>query len=271
MATDNVILAGVAALVLSVVILVVAWRKAAQLPDYESREQALARRVETLEADLREAETRRIKREAELQSAINALQQMLLDKQNEVFVLNERIRQLESKSPASRRPRQSMVIAYTEQKMLEEDLAALRGVTAFRRDVIRDAHKADLRTLIDERRGQGQPVRYVHLAMHATEQGVAFADGVADGLWMSETLVGVEVLVIAGCKSTRTANLTGSVPIVVSMRDEVDSGAARIFSRAFWGDIADGVDPEDAFFAALDRSPVGLAEMVELKKYYPRT
>jgi len=270
MATDTVILVGVASLVLSLVILVVAWSKSALSPDYESREQALARRVGDLEEDLRQAEIRRVKREAELQAAINALQALLLDKQNEVFALNERIRQLESRSSSARRPRQSMVVAFTEQKMLEEDLAALRGVTAFRRDVIRDASKRDLRSLIDERRGQGQPVRYVHLAMHADEQGVAFADGLADGLWLSEALVGVEVLVIAGCKSTRAANLVGSVPIVVSMRADVDSGAARIFSRAFWGEIADGADPEDAFYAAVDRSPAGLGEMVELKKYYPK-
>jgi len=270
MATDVVIAIGVEAFLLSLVILFVAWKRSARLPDYESRERTLERQLRMLEVALQEAEARRVRREAELQSAINALQQMLLDKQNEIFTLNERIRHLESKSSLARRPRQAIVIAFTEQKMLEEDLAALRGVTAFRRDVIRDARKADLRMLIDERRGQGQPVRYVHLALHADEQGVAFADGIADGLWMSETLAGVEVLVIAGCKSTRTANLIGSVPVVVSMRDSVDSSAARIFSRAFWGDVASGADPEEAFYGAVDRSPTGLAEMVELKKHYQK-
>lgn len=245
------------ALLVGLTAMVLAMRRQRKLPAFENREMMLEKRVSDLEDELQRTK-----------ATVATLQQLLYEKQTQIERLQAQIRQLEGTQKTARRSRQSMVIAYTDQKMLEEDLAALRGVTAFRRDVIRHASRQDLRTLIDERRGQGQPVRYVHLAMHASEQGVAFADGLADGLWMSETLMGVEVLVIAGCTSMRTASLTGSVPIVVSMRDEVDSAAARIFSRAFWGDIADGIDPEDAFYAAIDRSPTGLAEMVELKKYY---
>lgn len=125
-----------------------------------------------------------------------------------------------------------------------------------------------LATEIQQPQYSGMSDDEIAAALNAVSATTRRAVSLADGLWMSETLVGVEVLVIAGCTSMRTANLTGSVPIVVSMRDEVNSAAARIFSRAFWADIADGIDPEEAFYAAVDRSPTGLAEMVELKKYY---
>lgn len=267
MTPGQVTIIGAAALVFSLVLVVLAWHRTSKMPAYESREEALIKRVSDLETALRQAEERREIREAELQRDISALQRMLLAKEHEVASLNERIRQLED-GKTSKRQRQRLLIAYTEQNMLEEDLAVLRGVSAFRRDVLRDASKSDLKRLIDERRGSGQPIQNVHISMHAGPAGVAFKDGMADGLWLSQTLSGVDVLVIAGCKSTRQAYLVGVVPNVVSMRDDVDSDAARLFARAFWEGIGDGKDPETAFEEALDRSPDRLVEMVEFHKYH---
>lgn len=269
MTPESVIYIGAIALLFSLVLVVLAWHRTGRMPAYESREEALAKRVSDLEEALIEAERRRIEREAELERDIQALTRMLLAKEHQVSKLTERIRQLEQSVPApSRRQKQALLIAYTAQKMLEEDLAALRGVTAFQRDVLKNATMAKLKMLIDERRGMGDPVRNVHLAMHAGPNGVAFEDGVADGLWLSQALAGVDVLVIAGCQSTRQAYLIGVVPNVVSMRDDADSASARIFSRAFWEAIGDGKDPEDAFYEARNRSPVQMDEMVAFHKYH---
>lgn len=267
MTPENVMFIGVLALTFSLIMVVLAWHRTARMPEYESREEALAKRVSDLEQALVEAEKRRIEREAELQRDILALQRMLLAKEHEVTTLKEGFRMLERRTPVQRH-KPSLLIAYTEQKMLEEDLATLRGVASFQRDVLKNATKARLQALIDERRGMGDPVKNVHLAMHAGPEGVAFADGLADGLWLSQALAGVEVLVIAGCQSTRQAYLIGVVPNVVSMRDDADSTGARIFSRAFWESIGDGRDPEEAFYEARSRSPVHIDEMVAFHKYH---
>lgn len=251
---NNVILTGVAALIVSLVALVVAvWRSAA-LPAYESREEALARRV------------------ADLESTVKTLQTMLYDKQREVIELTERIRQLEhsavvasrTDSPTQRQRKPMLVVGIGTDRMLETDLAALRSVSGFQLSVLRDVSRVSLETMLERHRANGFPVRYVHLAVHAGPTGLLFSDGLADGLWLSRHLDGVEILVLAGCESDRVADLLGVVGAVVSMRDEVENRDASIFTRAFWSAVVGGSDVETALAAALERSPSAVAEMVEL-------
>lgn len=251
---NNVILMGVAALVVSLVALAVAvWRSAA-LPAYESREEALARRV------------------AHLESTVQTLQDMLLQKQQEVNELKERIRQLEhgaaasarTASPSQRQRKPVLAVGLGTDDRLEVDLAALRGVAGLQLVVMRDVSKGSLETLLERHRANGLPVRYLHLAVHAGHDGLVFSDGLADGLWLSRHLEGVEILVLAGCESDRVADLLSVVNAVVSMRDEIEHRDAAIFTRAFWTAVAGGSDVETALDAALERSPSVVAEMVEL-------
>ncbi len=218
-----------------------------------NREQELLNRVSILERD------------------ITALQRMLTEKQNEIDRLTDRIRQLErdvTPAPAAAKPararKELLAVGLGEDAMLETDLAALRGIAAFQLAVMRNVKRADLEALLERHRANGSPVRLLHLAMHANHAGLAFSDGMADGLWLSRHLAGVEVLVLAGCESDRVADLLNVVPAVVSMRDEIDNRDASIFARAFWAAMGAGQDAQGAFDEALERSPSTVAEMVEL-------
>lgn len=229
-------------------------RRARNGATYQSREKQLETRVALLERD------------------IAGLQRMLTEKQNEIDRLTERIRQLEhgavaasrTDQPSQRQRKNVLVVGVGSDAALEVDLAALRGVAGLQLAVLRNVSKSSLEALLERHRANGFPVRYLHLAVHASHEGLAFDDGLADGLWLSRHLAGVEVLVLAGCESDHVGDLLSVVPAVISMRDEIENRDASIFSRAFWTAIAQGLDVTAALDEALSRSPSQVSEMVEL-------
>jgi uncharacterized coiled-coil protein SlyX len=238
---------GALAVVLSLATMVVAMKRSAQMPRYESREEALAKRV------------------AALESTVATLQSLLYEKQEEIKGLRDRIRQLEAIAPDVQRQRRPVLaVALGADRMLEEDLAMLRGVNHFHLSVLRNAKRSDLERLLERQRSNGTPIQYLHLAMHAGPEGVQFSDGLADGVWLSRVLKDVRVLLIAGCRSDNVGDLLSVVPNVVSMRDEIENADARIFTRWFWTGIGQGLSAEDALYAALERSSAAVGEMVEL-------
>lgn len=208
------------------------------------------------------------KRVAMLERDIAGLQRMLVEKQNEIDQLNQRIRQLEqgagstpSVEPAKRR---TLLVGVGEDAMLEEDLAQLRRVQTLRISRLLPVSKANLERTIERHRAAGNPVKLLHLAVHAGPDGLVFADGVATGLWLSQHLAGVEIMVLAGCECDQVADLLRVVPAVVSMREAVTNRDAAIFAEAFWSAVGVGMDVSAAFDRALDRAPAVLAEFVEL-------
>jgi len=250
--TDRVILVGIVTLALALLTLVVAIVRSNKLPEYESREEALAKRVSDLEVFVR------------------VLQESLVVKEREIEKLRLEVHQLSAdaiRPPPAQALKPSLVVLVGDDAMLEEDLAKLRGARSFSLTVLRSPTLKDFESLVAERRGLGRPVRNVHMAMHADVSGVAFADGMADGLWLSRHLKGVDLLVLAACQSNRVANLLSVVPVVVSMRASLDNTDARIFALAFWRAVGEGLLPEEAFFAALDRSPAAVAEMAEFHEF----
>lgn len=216
------------------------------------REQELLNRVATLERD------------------IAGLQRMLVEKQNEIDRLNERLRSLERISPPmdeAIKPRRVLLVGVGDDVMLQEDLAQLRRVqtqTDIRISRLLPVSKASLVRTLDRHRAMGTPVKLLHLATHSGPQGLAFSDGVATGQWLSEHLAGVEIAVLAGCSGDQVADLLGVVPAVVSMREDVDNRAASIFSGAFWLAVGLGMDANEAFERALQRAPATVSEFVEL-------
>jgi len=241
-------LIGIGALVILVVALAVVLRRVSNVPE----EEALEKRISDLERD------------------IQALQRMLTQKQNEIDRLTERIRQLENgvvlpvePTARQRRRRPVLVLGIGTDRMLEADLVALRGVHELQLAVLRDVSRRSMEALLERHRANGFPVRYLHLAVHACDDGLAFADGLADGLWLSRHLSGVEVLVIAGCQSAEVGDLLSVVPYTITMRDEIDNRDASIFSRAFWTEIGHGASVDAALAEALRRSPSVVTEMVE--------
>lgn len=214
-----------------------------------SREAALAARVGVLERDLQ------------------ALQRMLTEKQNEIDTLRERVRQLESDAllVQGRRPGRGrlLVVGLGTDEALEVDLAALRGVAGLQLAVLRNVTRRSLEALLERHRANGAPVRWLHLAVHGSSEGLGFADGMADWVWLSRHLSGVEVLVLAGCGSDGVADRLSVVRERISMRDEIEHGDAAIFARAFWAGMVQDRGALGALQEALERSPAAVGDQVE--------
>lgn len=206
-----------------------------------------------------------------LKRDIASLQRMLVEKQNQIDKLNERIRQLEritpEPAPANHERRRVLLVGVGDQAMLQEDLAQLRKVQAqtnIQINRLLPVSKASLERIIERRRASGNPVELLHLAVHAGPDGLQFSDGIASGLWLSERLAGVKIAVLAGCTSDSVADLIGVVPAVVSMREEVENRDASLFAGAFWMAVGGGMNAEEAFEWALQRAPATVGEFVEL-------
>jgi hypothetical protein len=148
---------------------------------------------------------------------------------------------------------------------LKVDLAALRAVRAatglhFRRIVAatRDDFEAHLR----RERAKGRPVELLHLALHAGHDGVAFADGLADGDWLSERLCGVRVLLLAGCQGDAVGDWLGVVPHVITLSEDISHADAALLTEHFWKGIGRGLDPDRALDGALAACPPVVGEYV---------
>jgi hypothetical protein len=148
---------------------------------------------------------------------------------------------------------------------LSIDIAALRATkadTALDFHRIENATRDDLDAYLRRERSHGRPVKYVHIASHADSAGIQFADGLADGAWLSAMLQGVQVLVLAGCRSDRVGDWLSVVPHVVSLADRISHQDAAILTQHFWSEIARGVKPGEALDAALRRCSPVVSEFV---------
>jgi len=212
------------------------------------------------------------KRVQMLERDIAGLQRMLVEKQNEIDQLRERIRQLERgvitdnpNTPTERR--RVLLVGIGDDAMLQEDLAQLRRVqsqTNVRISRLMPVSRASLERTIERHRAAGNPVRLLHLSVHSGPQGLLFSDGTADGMWLSQHLAGVEIAVLAGCSNDAVADMLRVVPAVVSMREDVNNHDASLFSGAFWLAVGQGMDANEAFERALQRAPALVGEFVEL-------
>lgn len=247
-----------ALLVALVAVFVAFWRAKRSPALMVNREQALERRV------------------AELESTVATLQALLYEKtqQNgkllaEVATLNDRVRELERTAPAvqARAAHPTLLAVIGEDPALKIDLAALREVereSTLRVSRVYPVTKARLKSTLDRYRVNGRPVEYVHMAVHAGPQGLAFQGEVVDAQWLSENLKSVKVLLINGCQSDEVGDWIGVVPTVVTMREAITHEDAAQFAKLFWAAIAAGTLPEDAYYLARERSPQGVSEFVEL-------
>lgn len=254
---DEVILAGIAAIGVFLVTLLVSVKRSAGIPTYETREAQLSKRISDLEEHIKKQDI-----------VIERLQEMLYEKQSKVEELTERVRQLEQtgkKATPKRKP--NLVLAIGTDKALRIDIARLRGIKTLRLSVVDNASKGELRSLLDERRSNSNPVKLLNLSAHSGPEGVMFSDGLADAEWLSENFKDIEVLVLAGCKAHRVASLLTVVPFVVSMRDEIENADASTFCYHFWFAIGDEQEAEDAFHYALEKSRDIVSEMAEFHSF----
>jgi len=270
---DPVVAATIVSTVVIVIVLIYAIKRSNGLTEYISKEEELSREVRLLRKEIDNLVKKHAEEVASLKRDISALQSMLLDKAKDNSDLLSRITELERLQNGKPKPKQtidkkpSLVLAVGQDKMLQIDIAKLRGIKKLQLSVLQDATKKDVETIIEERRSQGRPIKYLHFATHSGPEGVLFADGIADGMWLSQTLKDVSVLLIAGCKSHRVASLLSVISFIVSMRDDIDNADASTFSYHFWFAIGEGYEPEEAYYYAIERSNSVVSEMAEFHSY----
>ena len=144
-------------------------------------------------------------------------------------------------------------------------LAMVRAVaiaTGLHYQSIVQATRDDLETSLRRARSLGRPVTWVHMACHVSHTGVQFVDGVADGAWLSRVLMGVEVLLIAGCNGDRVGDWLAVVPHVITLSDAISHDDAATLTRHFWQFLAGGEPPTAALAQAMARCPQVLWESV---------
>lgn len=257
-----VVVIAIAAPVVSFLALVMAVRRSKAMPGlYDTRERAMERRIAEMETTIKR-----------LESTVATLHGMLYDKQNEIDGLNQRIKDLErgvmpDSQAAPTERRRVLLVGLCDDAMMQEDLAQLRRVqvqTNIRISRLLPVSRASLERTIERHRAAGTPVKLLHLAVHSGPAGLQFDDGLADGLWLSQQLAGVEIAVLAGCSNDAVADLLRVVPAVVSMREDVNNRDAALFSGAFWLAVGQGMDANEAFERALQRAPAVVGEFVEL-------
>jgi hypothetical protein len=160
----------------------------------------------------------------------------------------------------------SLLVAVGPDPVLRLDIAMLRAVeaeTGLQIKVLADCTKLEFEHHLQRVRAVDRPVRWLQMSFHMRPEAVHFADGDADGDWLSSRLLGVEVLVLAGCAASDVGDWLGVVPYVISFGEAVENRAAAWFVRAFWSSLAAGATVDAALHQALERSPPVMREFVE--------
>ena len=145
------------------------------------------------------------------------------------------------------------------------DMAALRAVRSatglqFRR--LLDATRAKFAETLRRERSLRRPVELLHLALHASPAGVEFADGVADGSWLSERLFGVRIMLLAACRGDSIGDWLGVVPHVITLSEDITREDAAILAQHFWHNIGLSMEPGAALDEALTHCPPAVSEYV---------
>jgi hypothetical protein len=144
-------------------------------------------------------------------------------------------------------------------------LRTVKSKTGLDYNRIQPVTKDGLERMLARRRLAGDPVRYVHLGVHAGPQGLQFADGLATGAWLSEHFAGVLVLLIAGCQADGVGDLLGVVPAVITLREDLRHEDAADLTLAFWTAIGEGLTATAAFLRMRERCPA-VADFAELHR-----
>lgn len=225
-----------------------------------SREEQLAMRVRDLEATVRTLQQDHVRD----QERIQQMEAQLVDAQKRIVSLEA---ELQRYLPATRTERPLLLVGMGDDTRLGVDLAALRSATersGMRLVRLSPVSRDNLGRMLERHRRDGRPIRNVHLAVHAGPDGLHFCDGIADGVWLSEQLADVHVLLIAGCEGDVVGDLLGVVPTVVTLRETISHRDAWQLASVFWELIGQGLTPQTAFERTLKRVPPGVAEFMEL-------
>ena len=163
-----------------------------------------------------------------------------------------------------------LVVVGTEDTALKMDLMAVRR-SGVRLSRLQPATKTSLETMLNRRRKNGTPIKYIHISAHAGPDGIELEDGLADPEWLADQMQGVTVLLIAGCRGDNLGDwLAGIARYVITMSEPVRNTTTPgmsdigIFSEVFWRGIYNNRPVPVAFDEAIQMSPAWISEIAEL-------
>jgi hypothetical protein len=162
-------------------------------------------------------------------------------------------------------PGRTLFVCIGPDSALMLDLAALRAVrsaTGLKFHRVLDATRPKFAASLRRERDLGRPVELLHLALHASPEGVEFADGVADGNWLSERLFGVRIMLLASCRGDSIGDWLGVVPHVITLSEDISHEDAAVLTQRFWHNIGLGMEPGAALDEALTHCPPAVSEYV---------
>jgi hypothetical protein len=138
----------------------------------------------------------------------------------------------------------------------------VRAATGLRFMRVLDATREKFAQALRRERKLGRPVELLHLALHASPAGVQFADGMADGNWLSERLFGVRIMLLAACEGDSVGDWLGVVPHVITLSEEIGHEDAAVLTQHFWHNIGRNLEPGAALDEALGHCPPAVGEYV---------
>ena len=168
-------------------------------------------------------------------------------------------------TPSGRARRRTLFVFIGHDDALRIDLAALRAVrtaTDFHFKRVMDTTRPKFELTLRRERNLSRPIELIHLAVHASDEGIQFVDGLADGDWLSERLDGVQVMLLACCEGDSVGEWLGVVPYVVSLSEQISHEDAATLTQHFWHNIGMQLEPGEALDKALVHCPPAVSEYV---------
>ena len=174
-----------------------------------------------------------------------------------------RIQELEKGNETNELIKPLLLICGPDNHICDSDRHALRRANiSFQRllEATREKVMAELR----RKRESGELYPWLHITAHAIEDGIALLDGIAPPSFWNEALDGVEVVVLAACKSVKVADALAGMVTVIYITEDIGDRDASSFTYAFWRRMREHHDPEKAYRQAI-REATQVAEFTDIR------
>lgn len=174
-----------------------------------------------------------------------------------------RIHELEKGNGTKELAKPLLLICGTDNKICDSDRHALRRAQiSFQR--LLESTQAKVKEELRRKREAGELYPWLHITAHATEEGIALMDGLAPASFWNEILDGVEVVVLAACKSVKVADDLAGMVTIVYISEDIGDRDASSFTYAFWRRMREHHDPVKAYRQAINEA-TQVAEFTDIR------
>ena len=183
---------------------------------------------------------------------------------HELQAARARIAELETKGGRNNLPiKPLLLICGPDNNICNSDRHALRRAQiSFQR--LLDSTRERITDELRRKREAGELYPWLHITAHATEDGIALMDGLAPPSFWNEILDGVEVVVLAACKSAKVADELAGMVTVVYIAEDIGDRDASAFTYAFWRRMREHHDPIQAYRQAISEA-TQVAEFTDIR------